>query len=92
MVRLGDDDRIRDNDASSIPPRRHRPAERIKQVLRLLGDALAAARLALLQLRDGVGLAGLERTDVERVQGRVSVCEGGPVGRVGGWSEREELE
>lgn len=91
-IRLGDGDRIRDDDAGPVPPRRHRPAERIKQVLRLLGDTLAAARLALLQLRDGAGLAGLEGTDVERVQCRVGVCEGGPIGVVGGRSEGEELE
>lgn len=74
--------RIRHDNVTSIPSRRHRPVKRIKHILRLLRNALPALRFTLLRLANRSGLAGLQGADVERLHGRSRIGERGAIGAV----------
>lgn len=86
-VGLGNHDRISDDYAGAVPPGRHRPTERIEEILRLSTHSFAPSRLPLLELRDSVRLTGLQSTEVQGMERRVSIRERGSIGASGRWSQ-----
>lgn len=84
--------RVRHDDTRTIPPRGHRATKRIEQILGFSCDALATARLALLNLRHSIGLPVFQSTGIQSMQWRDSIGEGGRFSGLRGWGERNELE
>ena len=84
--------RIRHDNVTSIPSRRHRPVKRIKHILCLLCNALPALRFTLLRLANRVRLAGLQGADIERLHGRNCIGERGAIGAIRRWGKRDEVE
>lgn len=61
-IRFGDNNGVRNNDASAIPSRRHGAAKSIKDILCLPCHALTAPSFSFLQLCYGAGLARFQST------------------------------
>lgn len=75
MVRRRDGHGVRHDDTSFIPSRGHGAAEGVEESLGFSGDALSATGLALVGLCYGIGLAGLQGADVQRMDGGLGVGE-----------------
>ncbi|KAF3394793.1 hypothetical protein DPV78_008493 [Talaromyces pinophilus] len=61
-IRFGDNDGIRNDDASAVPSRRHRAAKSIKDILCFPRHTLTTPGFSFLQLGYGAGLARFQCT------------------------------
>lgn len=75
-------DRIRNHDMRTIPMSGHSPTESIKEILSLASNTLSTTGLPVHCLANGLGLAGLQRTDIKGLNRGLRIGEGGRIGGV----------